>query len=46
MVLTDTLPCGSCLSRVEIGTMRYNLRGIKLVCERCYEKEQGTPKHP
>lgn len=39
MPLASTLPCSSCGSRVEISTMRYNSKGTKLLCEKCYRKE-------
>lgn len=44
MPLSGMLTCGSCGTRTQMGAMRYNLSGSKLICEACVDKERSSIK--
>lgn len=44
MPLSGMLTCGSCGTRTQMGTMRYNLSGNKLICPDCVDKERSSIK--
>ncbi len=44
MPLSGMLTCGSCGTRTQMGSMRYNLGGNKLICPDCVDKERGSIK--
>lgn len=44
MPLSGMLTCGNCGSRTQMSTMRYNLPGTKLICQKCVDKERSGIK--
>ena len=44
MPLSGMLTCGSCGTRTQMGSMRYNLAGNKLICPDCVDKERSAIK--
>ena|SRR3989338_4635743 len=44
MPLSGMLTCGACGTRTQMGSMRYNLGGNKLICPECVDKERGALK--
>ena len=44
MPLSGMLTCGSCGTRTQMGSMRYNLGGNKLICPDCVDKERSSIK--
>lgn len=44
MPLSGMLTCGTCGTRTQMNTMRYNLSGSKLICQNCVDKERSSIK--
>lgn len=44
MPLSGMLTCGGCGVRTQMGQMRYNLSGTKLICQDCVQKERSSIK--